>query len=326
MNEQHQQQNQHYQQQQQTPTHRGPQRTDAVSMKYCINHVTTYSGREPISVGHNQAWLRPRNLPYQTCESYELKLTPEPSVLSFREDTFGNEVATFSFNEGYPELTIAARSVVKVHRQSPAIEAIGEWSSLRHQLEQHRTPVELATWHFRGDSPLAYCFDDAEMYARESFPDGCRLGVAAVDLMRRVHADFVFDPHATTVSTPVTEVFEKRKGVCQDFAHVMLSMFRSIGVAARYVSGYLRTYPKPGQPRLVGADASHAWVSIYGGPEFGWIDLDPTNNLVVKNEHVTIAWGRDYSDIPPLRGVFLGGGQLDLHVSVDVEPLPLPHK
>ncbi len=291
-------------------------------MKYRLNHITTYSGSEPISVGHNQAWLRPRQLPYQNCESSELKISPPPSMLTYRDDAFGNTVATFSFDEGYDALRIEAKSVVTVHRQRTTAPVTKSWEIVNKDIHKLRTEAEFQALHFVYDSPLAFVFPEAEAYARTSFPPGRPIAEAAIHLMQRVHQDFKFDPHTTTVSTPVTLVLEQRSGVCQDFAHVMLSMLRSFGVAARYVSGYIRTYPKPGQPRLVGADASHAWVSIFCGPDAGWVDLDPANNLLVNDEHITVAWGRDYSDIPPLRGVFIGGGHPHLHVSVDVEPLP----
>ncbi len=297
-----------------------PDTHTGVAMHYRLTHITTYSGSEPISVGHNQAWLRPRDLPHQTCEYYDLQITPLPSILSYREDTFGNAVANFSFNEGYVRLKVEARSVVSVERVRTALPMTLDWKVVRQQLRQHRTESEFAALHFLHNSPLAFGFEEAEAYARVSFPAGRPIGEATVDLTHRIYQDFEFDPLATTVSTPVDQVLQYRKGVCQDFAHVMISMLRSLGVAARYVSGYIRTITKPGQTRLVGADASHAWVSVYCGPAVGWIDFDPTNNLLVVDEHITVAWGRDYSDIPPLRGVFIGGGQPHLEVSVDVEP------
>lgn len=289
-------------------------------MKYKVKHITKYSGSEPISVGHNQAWLYPRTLDYQRYEEFALTIQPNPSILSTRVDSFGNTLATFSFNEGYAELTVTASSLVTVTRVKRPLPVSSSWEVVGQQLREHRTEGEFTALHFLNDSPLAPIFDEAEAYARVSFTAGRSIAEAAVDLMRRVNLEFKFDPHATTISTPVTQVMQQRKGVCQDFAHVMLSMLRSVGVAARYVSGYIRTYPKAGQPRLVGADATHAWVAVFCGPDVGWIDLDPTNNVVAHAEHITLAWGRDYADIPPLRGVYLGGGQPTLEVSVDVEP------
>jgi len=305
-------------------SHQPPTTSQQSAVKYRVTHITTYSGSEPISVGHNQAWLKPRALPYQACESYDLLLTPQPSVLTQRDDAFGNEVATFSFNKGYTEMRVEAKSLIEARPRSTVIPVTSTWERVRESMHSHRGESELAALHFAGDSPIVFGFEEAEAYARVSFTNERPLGEAAVELMGRVFKEFKFDPHATTVSTPVTQVLEQKKGVCQDFAHVMLAMFRSLGLAARYVSGYIRTYPKPGQPRLVGADASHAWVSVYCGSDAGWLDLDPTNNLIVSDQHITLGWGRDYSDLPPLRGVFLGGGMLELEVSVDVEPLDDP--
>jgi transglutaminase-like putative cysteine protease len=293
-------------------------------MKYRITHLTTYSGTEPISVGHNQAWLRPRDLPGQSCDAFRLQISPEPSVLSLREDSFGNKVATFSFNEGYSLLKVEAQSSVTVKPGLESLPVTEPWENVVEQVQRHACEEDFQALQFIYDSPLAPAFLAARAYGEVSFVAGRPIGEAAADLMSRIKQEFLFDPHATTVSTPVTQVLDQKKGVCQDFAHVMISILRSLGVAARYVSGYIRTYPKPGQPRLVGADASHAWVGVYCGPAIGWLDFDPTNDLLVGDEHITVAWGRDYSDIPPLRGVFIGGGQPHLHVSVDVEPVDGP--
>ena len=290
-------------------------------MRYRVKHRTSYVGLEPISVGHNQAWLRPPELPHQHVENYDLIITPEPSLRTGRKDSFGNWVTTFSFNEGYQELHVDSLSEIEVTRVHDSCPDTPTARDVAAEIAAHVTPEDLCALQFLYDSPLVNSFEAAELYAGESVFAERPIADAVLELMARIHAEFAFDPHATTISTPVVQVFEQRRGVCQDFAHVMLAMLRSSGVAARYVSGYIRTYPPPGQERLVGADATHAWISVYCGNTTGWVDFDPTNNLLPGDEHITVAWGRDYSDVPPLRGVFLGGGNPQLAVSVDVEPL-----
>lgn len=290
-------------------------------MRYRVQHHTKYEGNEPVSVGHNQAWLRPRNLPYQNCLQFLLKISPEPSMISTRLDFFGNTVSIFSFNRGYDSLEVLAESEVSV---SPRLEQETEtpsWKSISDLLGPWAGPEFCEVSQFCFASPFVPIRDELGEYARISFLDRRPILEAALDLIMRIHREFVFDSEATTISTPVMEVFQRKRGVCQDFAHLTLSMLRSLGLAARYVSGYIRTYSKDGEPRLTGADASHAWVSLFAGPEVGWIDLDPTNRLLVGEEHISVAWGRDYGDVPPLCGVFTGGGQLRLHVEVTVEPL-----
>lgn len=287
-------------------------------MRYRITHTTRYAGSEPISVGHNEARLTPRNTHSQHCLRHHLEIKPEPSIRSGRLDYYGNSVTRFSFNQGYEALSVTAVSEVDVgppplpNRPSPP------WEMVLSALGAHRSVEDLAAYEFVFDSPRCRTRAEFAEYARESFLPGRPILESGMDLMRRIHADFRFDPTSTTVSTPVEQVFKQRRGVCQDFAHLMISMMRSLGLAARYVSGYLRTIPPPGRPRLVGADASHAWSSLFCGPVLGWIDLDPTTNLVPGPDHVTVAWGRDYGDIAPLKGVFVGGGSPQLFVGVDV--------
>ncbi|OYW11667.1 MAG: hypothetical protein B7Z55_19015 [Planctomycetales bacterium 12-60-4] len=182
------------------------------------------------------------------------------------------------------------------------------------------SPLTLEALQFTFDSPSVTAPAAVGQYAAESFPAGRPILEGVRHLTTRIHEDFKFDPRATTVSTPVVEVFEHRRGVCQDFAHLEIAALRSLGIPARYVSGYLRTIPPPGRPRLVGTDASHAWLSVYCG-EAGWIDVDPTNDCIVSTDHITVAWGRDYSDVCPIKGVFVGGGTHQMTVSVDVQPL-----
>lgn len=287
-------------------------------------HKTSYTGREAVSIGHNQAWLEPRSISGQQVESFSLRIEPEPSIRSRQTDYFGNSVTLFSFNEGYQKLDVTATSFVTVLDQSSATEAplAGKpWEQAAELLRTHGEECVLRAYEFVFSSPRVNWNAEMKAYAVQSFPAGRCLLDGIRELTQRIHTDFAYDPRATTVTTPVQDAFRIRRGVCQDFAHIEIAMLRSLGLAARYVSGYLRTYPPEGQPRLVGADASHAWLSIYCGGEI-WVDVDPTNNKFASTDHITLAWGRDYGDVPPLSGVFIGGGQHRLTVSVDVLPLP----
>jgi transglutaminase-like putative cysteine protease len=247
-------------------------------------------------------------------------IRPDPVDLASRCDYFGNRLHCFSILEAHRGLSVTATTQIEVIPR-PAWEsnAVVPWETIRDQLPLDLSPTGLANFQFVFDSPRIRPTPDLAVYAAESFPPGRPIVQAGLDLTRRIHQQFQYDPAATTVSTPLDEVFATRRGVCQDIAHVQIGCLRSLGLAARYVSGYLRTIPPPGRPRMVGADASHAWVSLYCGPA-GWIDFDPTNNLVVDTDHITLAWGRDYDDVCPIRGVLIGGRQHTMSVSVDVEP------
>jgi transglutaminase-like putative cysteine protease len=291
-------------------------------MRYRVTHVTKYTGDEPVSVGHNEARLQPRQLPHQRCERHELAVSPTPSVQTSRNDYFGNVVACFSFNHGYDTLTVKSASEVSLMRRPapPFGGASPVWEWVRDDLRRHRSPRDLHACEFTFDSPQAGSLAELADYAQPSFSPGCPIVEAVTDLTARIRRDFRYMPQSTHVATRVQDVFRSGRGVCQDFAHLQIAALRSLGLAARYVSGYLRTYPPPGKPRLVGADASHAWLSVYCG-EPGWIDVDPTNNMFPDQEHITVGWGRDFLDVSPLRGVYIGGGHHQLNVSVDVEPL-----
>lgn len=290
-------------------------------MKFLITHQTVYSGSEPVSVCHNQAWLHPRELAHQTCEEFKLDISPLPSTHSNRIDQFGNQVELFSFNEGYNRLTVKATSKVEVRERAKLTHRSDNWQQVKELVENHTTESTLDAYQYVFESTRIRTNEEFREYTLRSFTANRDIVEAAKELTERIYSDFEFDSRATTVTTPVEEVFRLRKGVCQDFAHLQIALVRSIGLPARYVSGYLRTLPPPGKPRLIGADASHAWLSVYCGNGTGWVDFDPTNNAIVSTDHITIAWARDYSDIPPLRGVFLGGGTHSLSVSVDVAPL-----
>ncbi|TWT90582.1 Protein-glutamine gamma-glutamyltransferase [Pseudobythopirellula maris] len=291
-------------------------------MRYRVTHITRYLCTDRVSVGHNEAWVKPVEDRDQKLLAYRLEIDPAPSSLASRSDFFGNEVAMFSFFQGYESLEV--RSVSEIDRQTPAApapDATPPWESVCDTTQLGDSDQRLRVIQFAYPSPRTPSDEAIGGYTRESFAAGRPVLAAAWELMSRVHADFEYDPNATHVGTPVEEAFALKRGVCQDFAHVMLAGLRSIGLPARYVSGYLRTKPPEGKPRLVGADASHAWVDVWCGAEHGWVALDPTNDVLVGVDHLVAARGRDYSDVPPLRGVFLGGVHPQMEVSVDTAPL-----
>ena len=291
-------------------------------MKYRITHKTNYDSHESVSIGHNQAWLELRSVSWQQVDTFSLTIDPEPSICMRRIDSFRNPVHLFSFNEGYQRLSVTATSVVTVTEMPlPESQLSLPWEQLASGVRNHATSEDRDAAEFEFASPRIFWSADKRRYAMESFLPGRSMRDALLDLTSRIHTEFVYDSRATTVNTPVDEVFRLRRGVCQDFAHLQIAMLRSLGIPARYVSGYLRTVPPEGQPRLVGADASHAWLSAYCGNGL-WLDVDPTNNTICSTDHITLAWGRDYGDVPPLTGVFIGGGKHRLVVNVDVLPLP----
>lgn len=290
-------------------------------MKYRITHTTKYVYGDVVPVCHNEVLLTPREDVGQKCESHRLLIRPEPADASDRVDYFGNRLRCFSILEAHRGLNVTATTQLQVSPRAvfdPA--ASPPWETVREELRADLGPRGLANYQFVFDSPRIRAGGIAADYANKSFPPKRPIAEAVLDLTKRIHDDFVYDPKATTVNTTLQEVFAARRGVCQDFAHVQIACLRSLGLAARYVSGYLRTLPPPGKPRLVGADASHAWVAVCCGSA-GWIDFDPTNNVVPDTDHVTLAWGRDYDDVCPIRGVLVGGAFNSMAVSVDVEPL-----
>ena len=289
-------------------------------MNYKVTHTTRYSYSDPVPVCHNQVRLTPRQGPFQRCIDHRLLINPTPPDLSERMDYFGNKLQYFSIHEAHSSLTVTSTTRVVVEpRLLPNAEASPGWEQVVEMLRQDRSPKGLYAFQFAFASPHVGTNEQLAAYARQSFTAGRPILQAACELTGRIYRDFKYDTRATNVNTPWEEVFRQRRGVCQDFTHVQLGCLRSLGLAARYVSGYLRTAPPEGKPRLVGADASHAWVSLYCG-ELGWVDLDPTNNLLPNTDHITLAYGRDYSDVSPIKGVFVGGGQHGMSVSVDVSP------
>ena len=288
---------------------------------YRIEHETRYVHASGVSTSQHVAYLTPRTLPCQSVRWHELVIEPAPASRTQRVDYFGNAVDQFTILTPYDEMCVVGRSVVAVSATGPAPTpgATVPWEAVRDELFYHRgAPYEDAA-EFSYPSPYIVTAPELAEFARRSFVPHRPMIAAAIDLMHRIYGEFTFDSGATTIATPVTLVLANRRGVCQDFAHLQIGCLRALGLAARYVSGYLLTDPPPGQPRLVGADASHAWLSVWC-PELGWVDLDPTNDVLPSHRHVTLAWGRDYGDVSPLRGVVLGGRTHTLHVGVSVTP------
>jgi transglutaminase-like putative cysteine protease len=289
-------------------------------MTYRIVHKTTYKYKTPVSVGNHIAYLTPRTSPHHTCRSHELLITPTPAGINQRLDYFGNSATFFTIRERHYELKIEARSEVAVDGQAVAWpERSPAWEEVVRALPDDLSPESLSAYQFVFESPRVRPNAEFARYASESFLRDRPLAEALLDLTGRIYRDFRFDSKATNVRTTPEEVLRHKRGVCQDFAHLQVACLRSLGLPARYVSGYLRTYPPPGRSRLVGADASHAWASAYC-PGIGWLDVDPTNNVAPSQSHVTLSWGRDYGDVSPVRGVILGGRDHKVEVGVDMEP------
>jgi len=287
-------------------------------MTYRVTHTTTYRYGKAVSLCHNLVHLTPRTCARQTCLFSQLQMTPTPALVVEQADFFGNRATYFMVEEPHEQLTLKAVSETDVVPfVAPDSAVTPPWESVRAALEQDRSPQGLEACQFVYDSPYVKASPELAGYAAPSFPAGRPVLEAARDLTRRIHQDFRYDPKATTVATPLHEVLEHRHGVCQDFAHLQIGCLRALGLSARYVSGYLRTDPPPGQDRLVGVDASHAWLSVYC-PGLGWVDLDPTNDLIPSDGHLVLAWGRDYDDVSPVKGVNLGGGRHSVTVGVDV--------
>lgn len=289
-------------------------------MNYRILHTTRFRHSEPATLAHNEARLSPRDFSRQTCTRNRFAISPKPRVFRKRFDFFGNQVCYFSIEEPHAELTVSVISEVRVTNtgyDTPGPADDIPWEAARDMLATSLHAEIVDSRHFLMDSPLAAGSARLRDYALPSFPHGRPLLMAARNLMERIHHDFAYVPGFTEISTPLDQVLAHRSGVCQDFAHLAIGCLRAMGLAARYVSGYIETIPPPGQEKLTGADASHAWFSVYV-PEHGWLDFDPTNNQVPMDRHITLAWGRDYADVPPLKGVLYAAGRQDMDVTVDV--------
>lgn len=292
-----------------------------MSVAYKVCHTTHFIYPVPVSICHNIVCLSPRPDARLTVSRAALTITPQPTVITERLDAFGNVTHAFSIEEPHGELSVHAEADVIVR---PAIHTATDtpWEQVVASLDDQSDPSWFDAGGYRYGSMLVSRDQTARDYAERLFTPGRPIREASFALTELIHNEFAYKPGATHVGTSSREAFANREGVCQDFAHVMLAALRSLGIPARYVSGYLRTIPPAGQPRLIGADQSHAWVGIYMGQQLGWVDLDPTNNMYAQTDHIPIAVGRDYADIAPIRGAFLGGGASRLSVSVDVEQRP----
>ena len=288
-------------------------------MIYDIRHVTTYSYESAVSFARCSLRLEPRSGDGQQLVSHTVEIRPKPAERTIRRDFFGTHTESVLIETAHRSLRIDSRSRVSVSRQALGRAAPSpSWESVR--------DVAFEASSLGPSSPVGYVFASSLVpvlgpvtaYAAASFPQGQGILVGAVDLMHRIRNDFKYDPKATVISTPLKEVFEKRHGVCQDFAHVMIAGLRGLGLPAAYVSGYLRTIPPPGKPRLQGADATHAWVSVWCGSEIGWVGFDPTNDLLIENDHIVLAVARDFTDVSPVDGIIVGSRKQKLAVAVDV--------
>ncbi|MBP6095300.1 MAG: transglutaminase family protein [Methyloversatilis sp.] len=288
---------------------------------YRVEHETHYEYAHPVSSSRQLVHLTPRDTPRQQTLDHRIVIAPVPSERAVRQDYFGNLLEQFTVSTAHDTLTVVAASTVDVTRRFDAgTPSSPSWERVRERLRQVGPAPLLEPSQFLYASPHIEPLAVLARYARLDFHRERPLLEAASALMQRIHRDFEFDPEATTVGTPLETLLKKRRGVCQDFAHFMIGCLRALGLSARYVSGYLLTRPPPGQARLIGADASHAWVSVFC-PGAGWVDFDPTNCVRPGDQHITVAWGRDFSDVTPMRGVILGGGEHAVEVSVTVTPL-----
>ena len=300
---------------------------EKIPVRYHVLHETFYDYGSPVSLSQQQLHLSPRVLAWQQIEEQRIEIVPQPSWRRDGQDAFGNPVTWIAFHAPHDSLRISSAMTIAITPHLPEnLETSLPWETVRDRLAYDSAPPlpeDLDAARFLFESAHVRIKHELAAYAADCFPPDTPVLVGAQALMAKIFREFKFDPEATTVSTPIMEVLEKKRGVCQDFAHLMIACLRALGLAARYVSGYLLTRPPPGKPRLIGADASHAWVSVYA-PGFAggdWVDFDPTNNLLPNTEHITVAIGRDFGDISPLRGIILGGGGAEPEVEVTVTPL-----
>ena len=289
-------------------------------MIYALSHRTLFSYSQSVSISHHVLHLAPRESPRQSCLESAIAVDPAPAIRYDDHDYFGNPVTFLTVQEPHPELEVHARSRIEVRAAAGvALDDGPRWEEVARLAETSREAEPLDAYQYAFDSPYVTCGEETYDFALGSFPPGRPMLAGAIDLTARIFTGFAYQGGVTDVSTPVSEVLKTRTGVCQDFAHVEIACLRSLGLPARYVSGYLLTRPPEGKERLVGADASHAWLAVWC-PELGWVEFDPTNNLIPGDEHITLAWGRDYGDVSPINGFIVGGGGHEVKVAVDVVP------
>lgn len=290
-------------------------------MIYDIKHVTIYEYGSTVTFSNCSLRLLPRDEPGQFVYASHLDVQPPPEHMDERHCFFGNRVTSMTIESAHRTLTVSTRTSVEIDREpAPVADDTSPWEAVRDEAFESMSLDPDAPAHYLHPSRFVPHFAPATDFARRSFPPGRPVLEGAKELMHRIRTEFRYDPKATVVSTPLSEAFEKRHGVCQDFAHIMISGLRGLGLPARYVSGFIRTIPPPGKPRLEGADATHAWVSLWCGARHGWVGLDPTNDIMIGNDHIILAKGRDYADISPVAGIILGSKEQDVDVQVDVIP------
>ncbi|MGX5855758.1 transglutaminase family protein [Dyadobacter jiangsuensis] len=291
-------------------------------MKYRLIHKTEYKYAEAVNNYHSLVCLTPRTLPDQLCQDFSIKITPEPAQISERVDFYGNTTHYFSLHSPHKTLTVLTTAIVERLKERtgslfiPSSVTSGE---ARERLTGDRA-TKISVLEYTLPSPLVKWDAEIKAFAADCFDDHVPLYECIAKLSKKIYTEFKFMPDFSTVNTPIKEVLAAKKGVCQDFSHLAIACIRSFGFAARYVSGYLETLPPPGKPKLQGSDASHAWISVFI-PDYGWCDFDPTNNVVPGERHIVTAWGRDYSDVPPLKGIIFSYGKHTLSVEVDVIPI-----
>lgn len=288
-------------------------------MLYSVKHTTTYLYHETVPLCHNLAMLAPRDTASQTCRSFQLDISPVAEIIEEYQDFFGNKVFYFVVEQEHEQLSVTTTSIIerRLSGLEQQVASLQSWESVRDMLRSSTGDL-IHEKQYAIPADMTIPSVAIKQYASQSFTPRRPLFEAASDLMRRIYTDFTYTSGFTTVSTPLSVVMKERKGVCQDFAHLGIACLQSMGLAAKYISGYLETTPPPGKEKLAGADASHAWFSVYI-PEMGWVDLDPTNNKIPDEQYIVIGWGRNYFDIVPLRGVIMSSDQHQLFVSVDVK-------
>jgi transglutaminase-like putative cysteine protease len=287
-------------------------------MIFDVSHRTTYNYGKPVLQSEHLVYMTPRSGARQAVHRHSLLIEPAPSANISLEDYFGNSSAILTIEDEHDEFVIHARSTVEVHGRAAPLPGLSvAWEEVAGKARRADSKLDIDVLQFVSASRHTRIVPAAIDYARPSFPPGRPILEAALDLTQRIYRDFTFDSTATDISTPVSHVLQERRGVCQDFAHLAITCLRALGLPTRYVSGYLLTYPPPGKEKLKGADASHAWISVWA-PQAGWVDFDPTNGIMPSEEHITVAYGRDYGDVSPISGVLLGGSKQAMHVEVDV--------
>lgn len=290
-------------------------------MRYEVQHITNYKYKETVSLCYSEAILLPRDTVYQNCESVSYKVEPKPDYCHIRKDYFGNNVLYFELQTNYEALDITVNSIVDntigdfdTHQAL----RVYKWEDVAKSLGTNIQPEYIDASQFMLESPLIKYDNEVSLFASNCFSGSDNLLDNTIELMRRIYKEFKYVSNVTDIYTPITEVLSTRRGVCQDFAQLAIGCLRSLGLAARYVSGYIENVKKDDKGEMLGADQSHAWFSVYF-PEFGWVDFDPTNNKFPADQHITVAWGRDFSDISPVKGVLYGSTEHDLEVTVSVK-------